>query len=696
MNNNKPTVILLSGNSGCVDCDTEFFNGMKWKKISEYNDEDFVLQYNSDGTANLVKPINYIKQNADFLYEFNNTRLSMCLSENHECYYITSKNNLYHKTFKEIMDSHINSKSGGFSGRFITSFKYSGNGINLSDNEIKLMCAVICDSSFIKDSDICFLNLKKKRKQNELRNILKSLNYNYKEFEFPSMPGYIRFKFKAPRKEKEFSDFWYGCNNHQLQVICDNIYKWDGSYNQKNDSITFSTTNINTANFIQFAYSACGYRASICIRDRVGREYTTNNKLYKRVSVEYSLNISRHNLVRMANRHIDDKKSMFKKYKTIDGYEYCFTVPSHMLVLRRNNKIFITGNCGKDYVANIMKQQLEKDNKKVLITHYADLLKYVLKTFMNWDGNKDEKGRSLLQKVGTDIVRKQNPNYWVQFVIDMITMLPVKWDYILIPDARFLNEIELIKQNPNFETYTVKVDRKNIKSNLTIEQKEHSSETSLKDYSFDYIIYNDVEVDNNISIFLKDINKKIAFIDLDGVVLDTISCIVNLYNEDFQYYPNFKKINPEDISTWEFKELACATPEQINAYFNQPRFFEKVREFNYAYNVIYDLAKRYKIIFVSHGYEPNLKLKEIYIKKRFPYADFIGVDLNKYNDKSCVNMSGEGNVFIDDKSENLDSSNADIKICFGKTYPWNCDYKADPSNNKYDAHNWLDVAGILS
>ena len=27
---------------------------------------------------------------------------------------------------------------------------------------------------------------------------------------------------------------------------------------------------------------------------------------------------------------------------------YCFTVPSGMLLLRRNNKIFVTGNCGKD------------------------------------------------------------------------------------------------------------------------------------------------------------------------------------------------------------------------------------------------------------------------------------------------------------------------------------------------------------
>lgn len=32
---------------------------------------------------------------------------------------------------------------------------------------------------------------------------------------------------------------------------------------------------------------------------------------------------------------------MITEYKTKDGYKYCFTVPSGMLVLRRDNHIFI-------------------------------------------------------------------------------------------------------------------------------------------------------------------------------------------------------------------------------------------------------------------------------------------------------------------------------------------------------------------
>lgn len=37
-----------------------------------------------------------------------------------------------------------------------------------------------------------------------------------------------------------------------------------------------------------------------------------------------------------------------KQFKTKDGRMYCFTVPSGMLLLRRNNKVFVTGNSGKD------------------------------------------------------------------------------------------------------------------------------------------------------------------------------------------------------------------------------------------------------------------------------------------------------------------------------------------------------------
>ena len=37
-------VTMISAPSGCVDCETEFFNGSQWKKISDYQPGDKVLQ----------------------------------------------------------------------------------------------------------------------------------------------------------------------------------------------------------------------------------------------------------------------------------------------------------------------------------------------------------------------------------------------------------------------------------------------------------------------------------------------------------------------------------------------------------------------------------------------------------------------------------------------------------------------------
>ena len=145
---------------------------------------------------------------------------------------------------------------------------------------------------------------------------------------------------------------------------------------------------------------------------------------------------------------------------------------------------------GKDYIANIMKQQFEENGNKVLITHYADLLKYILKTFFNWDGKKDEHGRHLLQYVGTDVIRKKIPDYWVNFISEIISLFPNEWDYILIPDARFQNEIEVMQRNSNVNVIAIRINRINYESKLTKEQQQHPSEISLDEYDFDYYITN--------------------------------------------------------------------------------------------------------------------------------------------------------------------------------------------------------------
>ena len=81
--------------------------------------------------------------------------------------------------------------------------------------------------------------------------------------------------------------------------------------------------------------------------------------------------------------------------------------------------ICISGKAGagKDTVATMAKDMLVDRGERTLVVHYADLLKFICRTFFGWNGAKDAEGRTLLQTVGTDIIRFQKPDYWVDFSI---------------------------------------------------------------------------------------------------------------------------------------------------------------------------------------------------------------------------------------------------------------------------------------
>ena len=144
---------------------------------------------------------------------------------------------------------------------------------------------------------------------------------------------------------------------------------------------------------------------------------------------------------------------------------------------------------GKDTSAEIIKENLKKRGYSVLITHYADLLKFICKNFFGWNGEKDEAGRTLLQQIGTNCIREKNPDYWVDFIINLIKMVPDKYDFIIIPDTRFPNEITRVI-DAGFPVTHVHIIRTNFENELTEEQKNHPSETALDDVEPDFVIEN--------------------------------------------------------------------------------------------------------------------------------------------------------------------------------------------------------------
>lgn len=172
------------------------------------------------------------------------------------------------------------------------------------------------------------------------------------------------------------------------------------------------------------------------------------------------------------------------------------------------NVICISGKAqhGKDTTAVIAKKILEENGKRVLITHYADLLKFLCKEYFGWNGIKDEAGRETLQRVGTDIVRNRAPDFWVEFVVKFLSVFEDEWDFVLIPDTRFPNEVDMMREM--FGATHLRVLRPDYVSPLTVEQQNHPSETALDDYIPDYYLTNRgnlAELATSIETWLRDL-----------------------------------------------------------------------------------------------------------------------------------------------------------------------------------------------
>ena len=146
---------------------------------------------------------------------------------------------------------------------------------------------------------------------------------------------------------------------------------------------------------------------------------------------------------------------------------------------------------GKDTVGEFLANQFKELGAKPVVIHYADLLKYICKQYFGWNGEKDDAGRTILQKVGTDIVRNRCPDYWVDHVVKLLKVFDGEWTHVIIPDCRFPNEIDgIVEAFPESDITTIRVVRPNHDNGLSEEQKNHPSETALDHRHVQFIVMN--------------------------------------------------------------------------------------------------------------------------------------------------------------------------------------------------------------
>ncbi|GHU92816.1 hypothetical protein FACS1894208_00770 [Clostridia bacterium] len=154
----------------------------------------------------------------------------------------------------------------------------------------------------------------------------------------------------------------------------------------------------------------------------------------------------------------------------------------------------VTGKAGhgKDAVTEFITRW---SCERVTRVGFVDSLKAACRSWLGWDGNKDEKGRRLLQRVGTDLCRKTHPTILIDFLTHFIDATREYFETLAICDARFPNEIAAIKAIPDADVTFFRVVRPSgFEGELTGDAASHSSETSLDDFTPDVTFVNDADL----------------------------------------------------------------------------------------------------------------------------------------------------------------------------------------------------------
>lgn len=322
----------------CYDTKTEVLTNNGFKLFSELESDDLVAQVNHDRTLSFVKPTEYVAlPYKGPMYHFNKSGVDIRVTDNHQ---MANRKISYDDKSKQTSKGYEFQRADKFECKRTVAWDFGGklNGKynKLSDLD-RLRIALHADGSIRENKttpnsyDFSFL---KDRKIERFKNIMENLGVEY-HAEKNRTPGY-----SLNLRESEwglYTDFILKQFNHNLEKNLDWVYQrdwgysaaieffeelrnWDGDYRTSGDQLCcFNTKNKKDADAVQFVASISGKRSSLKFYNGCYRVCVFNSE---EITAEAT-------------------KVEVEDY---DDYVFCVTVPTHILVVRRNGYTNVCGN----------------------------------------------------------------------------------------------------------------------------------------------------------------------------------------------------------------------------------------------------------------------------------------------------------------------------------------------------------------
>lgn len=360
---------------GCVDGETEFLSNRGWVKFKDFELDKWEApllvgqvtdpEYPDDGAHahfTFVQPISYIKKEVDEMIHFTGYTegcstpcLDIMVTPDHNMRAeLINSTTLIKRREDDVSAQQLAewvearpAKIGRYDGRrgHILQRCWTHDGVlgyapedtvlnKLTNWELRLMVAIMADGNFPrKHENKCVMEFSKEHKITRFEMLCRRAGVMTVRESIRGGAS-TRFNLIAPLRKKIYDEEFWLLPPDKLAIIFDEIFRWDGSI--ENTRKRFYTIHKSSADFVQFLCSIHGYRSSIITTTSNGAPYYT-----------VSMNPKAHMSSIKFNPFTTVPECQRIKGKQMS---YCFRVPSGQLLLRRNNKVFVTGNSGKSKV----------------------------------------------------------------------------------------------------------------------------------------------------------------------------------------------------------------------------------------------------------------------------------------------------------------------------------------------------------
>lgn len=355
---------IASKNPNCFSSDTEILTPRGWVRFPELTGDDSVAQWRlEDETIEFVKPTARQVVGGQRTIRLHNQHIDLCVTKDHRCLIKNKNGGCKVVRAEDYPEFFLQLNAGDWAG---------GPGIVATDADIRLMVATQADGSWSGKNDALDFSFRKVRKIERFKKLLVDCGIDCQ----PKITNRTRFYFRSSRmlellgREKQFGFWLLNMSRHQVDVFLSEILFWDGCWERKN---SYASNKKINADVVQALYILSDKRANV-------RKYVNSAG-----SVSWQVDIN----VAQADNNFSHTDNIIREPESEPTIVYCVSVPSSYVVVRRNGKVMITGQCQNiptrsDWGKEIRKGFVAQDGW-VLVSLDLSQIEMVLAAFMSGD-----------------------------------------------------------------------------------------------------------------------------------------------------------------------------------------------------------------------------------------------------------------------------------------------------------------------